>query len=58
MSGFTVSYAQLGRPNAGLVALHDVAVALDKICGRVSMFIMVDFDSGFGNVINVARRTV
>lgn len=55
MSGSAVSCAQLARPDVGLITLNDVAGALDKMCDRVTMPIMVDVDSGFGNAMNVSR---
>ena len=57
LSGSAMSYAQLARPDAGLLTSTDVALTLDKICDRVTIPVMVDVDSGFGNSIN-AYRTV
>ncbi len=55
LSGSAMSYAQLARPDVGLLSLTDVALTLDKICDRVGIPIVVDVDSGFGNAINVDR---
>jgi 2-methylisocitrate lyase-like PEP mutase family enzyme len=55
LSGSALAYTQLGRPDVGLVTLSEVAASLERIRDRVSIPILVDADSGFGNALNVAR---
>jgi 2-methylisocitrate lyase-like PEP mutase family enzyme len=55
LSGASIAYTRLGRPDIGLVALTEVADTLAKICERVALPVMVDADTGFGNAINVLR---
>jgi 2-methylisocitrate lyase-like PEP mutase family enzyme len=55
LSGSALAFTQLARPDIGLVTLSEVAAALERIRDRVSIPILVDADSGFGNALNVAR---
>jgi len=55
LSGASIAYTRLGRPDIGLVTLTEVADALARICERVAVPVMVDADTGFGNAINVLR---
>lgn len=55
LSGSAMSYTALGRPDIGLVSLSEVADLVARIADRVSVPIMVDADSGFGNALNVGR---
>ena len=55
LSGSALAYSQLGQPDIGLVTLSEVAGALARIRDRVTIPILVDADSGFGNALNVAR---
>jgi 2-methylisocitrate lyase-like PEP mutase family enzyme len=57
LSGASIAYTRLGRPDVGLVDMGEVADALARICERVSLPVLVDADTGFGNALNV-RRTV
>jgi 2-methylisocitrate lyase-like PEP mutase family enzyme len=55
LSGANIAYTRLGRPDIGLVTASEVADTLENICERVSIPIIVDADTGFGNALNVAR---
>jgi 2-methylisocitrate lyase-like PEP mutase family enzyme len=55
LSGASIAYTRLGRPDIGLVTLSEVADTLEKICERVALPVMVDADTGFGNALNVLR---
>ncbi len=57
VSGASLSYTQLGRPDYGLVTLTELAMSVGRIAERVSVPLIVDADTGFGNETNV-RRTV
>jgi 2-methylisocitrate lyase-like PEP mutase family enzyme len=55
LSGASIAYTRLGRPDIGLVTASEVADTLQNIRERVSIPIIVDADTGFGNALNVAR---
>ncbi|MBI1392745.1 MAG: carboxyvinyl-carboxyphosphonate phosphorylmutase [Alphaproteobacteria bacterium] len=55
LSGASVSYTQLGRSDVGFADLTLVADVAARIADRVSIPIIVDADTGFGNAINVER---
>ena len=57
LSGASIAYTRLGRPDIGLVSHTEVADTLACIRERISLPIVVDADTGFGNALNV-RRTV
>lgn len=57
VSGASLSYTQLGRPDYGLVSVTELVQAVGRIADRVSVPLIVDADTGFGNELNV-RRTV
>lgn len=53
LSGAAISYTQLGRPDIGLVSAAQVADVVSRVRDRVSIPILVDIDTGFGNALNV-----
>ena len=55
VSGSALAYTLLGRPDVNLLALTEVAGAVERICDRISVPILVDADSGHGNAANVQR---
>ena len=55
LSGASIAYTRLGRPDIGLVTASEVADTLENIRERISLPIIVDADTGFGNALNVAR---
>jgi 2-methylisocitrate lyase-like PEP mutase family enzyme len=55
LSGASIAYTRLGRPDVGLFGLETVASVLDSIRERVSIPLIVDADTGFGNALNVQR---
>ncbi len=57
LSGASVAYARLGRPDIGLVTATELEETLSRIAERVAAPLIVDADTGFGNALNV-RRTV
>lgn len=57
LSGASIAYTRLGRPDVGLVTASEVADTLTLIRDRVPLPIIVDGDTGFGNAVNV-KRTV
>ena len=57
VSGASVAYTQLGRPDIGLVSFDQLADVVARMRERVELPILVDADTGYGNALNV-RRTV
>jgi 2-methylisocitrate lyase-like PEP mutase family enzyme len=57
MSGFAVAAARLAMPDTGLISYTEMANQGQNMCDAVSMPIIGDGDTGYGNAINV-RRTV
>lgn len=55
LSGAAIAYTKLGRPDLGLVSMAEVADTLAHIRERVSIPLIVDADTGFGNALNVQR---
>src|SRR5690348_5618983 len=55
VSGAAIAYTRLGRPDIGLVSMSEVAETLTLIRDRVSTFLVVDADTGYGNALNVER---
>ena len=55
LSGAGIAYTRLGRPDIGLVTASEVVDTLTNIRERISLPIIVDGDTGFGNALNVAR---
>ena len=55
LSGASIAYTRLGRPDIGLVTASEVADTLGNIRERVALPIIVDADTGFGNALNVIR---
>ena len=57
MSGFAVSAARLGLPDTGLISYGEMVDQGTNICSRVSIPVIGDGDTGYGNAVNV-KRTV
>jgi len=57
LSGASIAYTRFGRPDLGLVGMDEVANTLSAIRERVSIPLIVDADTGFGNALN-AQRTM
>ncbi len=55
LSGASVAYTRLGRPDIGLVTASEVESIVANIRERVAIPLLVDADTGFGNAINVQR---
>jgi 2-methylisocitrate lyase-like PEP mutase family enzyme len=53
LSGAAISYTQIGRPDVGLVSASQVADVVARVRDRVSIPLIVDADTGFGNALNV-----
>lgn len=57
LSGASLAFTRLGRPDLGLTTLTEVADTVACIRDRVRLPLIVDGDNGFGNALNV-KRTV
>jgi len=55
LSGGSLSFARFGRPDMGLVCASEVADTVAILRDRVSLPLIVDMDTGFGNALNVQR---
>lgn len=55
LSGASIAYTRLGRPDIGLVSMSEVADTIALIRDRTSVPLIVDADTGFGNALNVQR---
>jgi 2-methylisocitrate lyase-like PEP mutase family enzyme len=55
LSGASIAYTRLGRPDIGLVSMTEVADTIAALRDRIELPIVVDADNGFGNAINVQR---
>ncbi len=57
MSGFAVSAARLGLPDTGLISYGEMLDQGRNLCQAVSIPVIGDADTGYGNALNV-KRTV
>ncbi len=57
MSGFAVAAARLGLPDVGLTSFGEMRDQLRDITGAVTIPVLADGDTGYGNAVNV-KRTV
>jgi 2-methylisocitrate lyase-like PEP mutase family enzyme len=55
VSGASVAYTLLGRPDIGLVSASQVADVVFRMRDRVALPLIVDADTGFGNALNVMQ---
>jgi 2-methylisocitrate lyase-like PEP mutase family enzyme len=55
LSGASIAYTKLGRSDIGLTTATEVADTLARITERVSIPVIVDADTGFGNALNTMR---
>jgi len=55
LSGASIAYTKLGRPDIGLVSATEVADTIAHIRERTNIPLIVDADTGFGNALNVQR---
>jgi 2-methylisocitrate lyase-like PEP mutase family enzyme len=55
LSGASIAYSRLGRPDIGLVSVTEVAEIIAALRDRIRVPIIVDADNGFGNALNVQR---
>lgn len=55
ISGYSVAATYIGEPDLGLLTQTEMIDRARRICGSVSIPILVDADTGYGNPLNVHR---
>lgn len=55
LSGGGVANASFGLPDLAITTLNDILTDVDRITGAMPLPLMVDIDTGFGGVFNIAR---
>jgi 2-methylisocitrate lyase-like PEP mutase family enzyme len=55
VTGYGVSASLLGKPDVGLVTLNEIVMITRYVANAVSIPVIADADTGFGNAINVMR---
>ena len=55
MGGFAVSASRIGMPDAGLISYAEMLDQGTNICSAVSIPVIGDGDTGYGNALNVQR---
>ncbi|MGI9606705.1 MAG: isocitrate lyase/PEP mutase family protein [Acidimicrobiales bacterium] len=55
MSGFAVAGSLLGQPDVGLLTMTEMADAAARLARVLSIPLLADADTGYGNAINVIR---
>ncbi len=55
MSGFAVSATRTGLPDTGLITYGEMAATGRDICSAISIPVIGDADTGYGNALNVKR---
>jgi 2-methylisocitrate lyase-like PEP mutase family enzyme len=55
VSGASIAFTRIGRPDIGLTTLTEVAETVGAMRERVALPLIVDADNGFGNALNTQR---
>ena len=55
MGGFAVSASRIGMPDTGLISYAEMLDQGSNICSAVSIPVIGDADTGYGNALNVQR---
>lgn len=55
MGGFSVAASLLGEPDFGLLTQTEMADAARRVCRLTDLPVLVDADTGYGNVLNALR---
>lgn len=55
MSGASVSYTSLARPDIGLLSASEMAARAAQLAGATTLPVIADGDTGYGNALNVIR---
>src|SRR6184192_934613 len=55
ISGYSVAASAIGEPDLGLLTQTEITDQARRVCRSVSIPIIVDADTGYGNPLNVIR---
>lgn len=55
ISGYSVAATEIGEPDLGLLTQTEILDKARRVCSTVSIPIIVDADTGYGNPLNVIR---
>ena len=55
LGGASIAYSRIGRPDIGLTSATEVAETVAQVRERISIPLIVDADTGFGNALNTQR---
>src|ERR1044071_6327896 len=55
VSGYSVAASSIGEPDMGLLTQTEIVERARRICGSVTIPIIVAADTGYGNPLNVIR---
>ena len=55
MTGYGQSASKLGAPDVGLMTMSEMVERAKDMCAAVSVPVICDGDTGFGNVVNLVR---
>src|SRR4029079_11932336 len=55
ISGYSVAATTIGEPDMGLLTQTEIVAQARRVCNSVSIPIIVDADTGYGNPLNVIR---
>src|SRR5437016_8722688 len=55
ISGYSVAASAIGEPDLGLLTQTEIVDQARRVCRSVSIPIIVDADTGYGNPLNVIR---
>ncbi len=55
ISGYSVAATQLGLPDFGYLTQTEMVATAKRVCGAVTIPVIIDADTGYGNALNVIR---
>jgi len=55
ISGYSVAATQLGLPDFGYLTQTEMVAVAKRVCGAVTIPVIIDADTGYGNALNVIR---
>jgi len=55
VSGYSVAATALGEPDLGLLTQTEIVAQARRICKKISIPVLVDADTGYGNALNTYR---
>ena len=58
VSGYSVAATTIGEPDMGLLTQTEMIERARKICSSVSIPVIIDADTGYGNPLNVYRTVI